>query len=124
MRLALLIAALAAASAFAQHTDSVTTRTYRVTGRALSVRDYEGTGNGHTHCGGAQDIKVDSDAGQIAFSGSSEAPEMSEWLLRQLDKSPGAKPSEIPEWHSTQKDDDVAVFSWLTRRARVSFQRF
>jgi hypothetical protein len=98
-------------SAFAQDTaNQVTSRTYRFTGPAPSARDYQELATVIRTVGDARDVNLDAEAGQIAFSGRGEVPEMSEWLLRQLDKAPGARPSEAPEFHSAQKDDNVAVF--------------
>jgi len=111
MRLAPLLVVFTVCSAFAQDTaDQVTSRSYRFTGPAPSARDYQELATVIRTVADAREVNIDPDAVQITFSGRVEAPEMSEWLLRQLDKAPGARPSETPEFHSARKDDNVAVF--------------
>ncbi len=110
MRFVTLLVALTVSTAFAQDTQQATSRIYRFSGPAPSARDYQELATVIRTVGDVREVNIDAEAGQIAFSGQGETPEMSEWLLRQLDKAPDATPSETPEFHSAQKDDKVAVF--------------
>jgi len=110
MRCTPLLVIFMMSAAFAQDIPQVTSRTYRFTGPAPSARDYQELVTVIRTAGDVSAVTIDSAAGQITFGGRGESPEISEWLLRQLDKAPGAIPSEVPEFHSTQKDDNAAVF--------------
>jgi hypothetical protein len=110
MRFAALLVALTVSSAFAQNTDPVTSRTYLVTGPTPSARDYQELLTVIRTVADVRDVAMDAAAGQITFGGRGESPEMAEWLLQQLDKTPGKTQSETPEFHSTKKDDNLAVF--------------
>lgn len=112
MRFAPLLVILTLCSAFAQDTaDQVTSRSYQLTGPTPPNGDYlDEMVTVIRAVADARDVSLDAPARQIAFSGRGEIPEMSEWLLRQLDKPPGATPPETAEFHSTKKDDNAAVF--------------
>jgi hypothetical protein len=110
MRFTALLVALTLSSAFAQDPNPVTSRTYRISGPTPSARDYQELLTVIRTVSDVRDVAVDAAAGQITFGGRGDTPEMAEWLLEQLDKTPGRTPSETPEYHSTQKDDNLAVF--------------
>ncbi len=111
MRFAAVLVAFTVCSAFAQDiADQVTIGSYRFTGSAPSARDYQELATVIRTVADAREVNIDPDAVQLTFSGRGDAPEISEWLLRQLDKAPGTQPSEPPEFHSTRKDDNAAVF--------------
>jgi hypothetical protein len=110
MRCASLLVVLTMSAAWAQDIPQVTSRTYRLTGPTPSARDYQELVTVIRTVADVREVSIDAAAGQITFGGRGEAPDMSEWLLQQLDKAPGKTPSETAEFHSAKKDDNLAVF--------------
>jgi len=85
---------------------------YRFTGSEPTIKGYQELATVIRTVADIPRVSIDSNAREIEFSGPGETEEMAQWVLHELDRTPGSQSTESgpAEYHSASKDDKIAVF--------------
>jgi hypothetical protein len=85
---------------------------YRFTGSEPTIQGYQELATLIRTVADVPKLSIDSNARGIEFSGPGETEPMAQWLLHELDRAPGSPGAESApaEYHSSSKDDGIAVF--------------